>query len=259
MMPKVIGIIPAAGQAKRLAGLPVCKELLPVGFRNTRVNNSLSVCPKVVSHYLLQAMISAAASRVYIILTKEKLDLLRYYGDGSEFGVPIAYILIEHLAGMPYTINQAHPWLNDETVIFGMPDTIFTPSDVFARLLNRHWSAQNDLTLGLFPTDKPQRFGMVEVGAADRVVRVVDKPAQTELKWMWGIACWSPRFTRFLDEYLPTPDLSRHEVVLGDVFQAAVEDHLIVRAMRFDDGEYIDIGTPEDLQNVVQRFGGSIS
>lgn len=256
-MLQVVGLIPAAGQAKRLGSLPGSKELFPVGFHTVVVKGRSQLRPKVVSHYLLEAMARGGAAHVYIILSKEKIDILRYYGDGSEFGVSIAYLVIDHLGGMPYTLNQARPWLDGETVLFGMPDTVFSPPDVFVRLLKSHASAQNDLTIGLFPTDKPHRFGMVEVGSDNRVLHVIDKPAQTDLKFMWGIACWSPRFTSFMDEYLrQTPPRADREVVLGDVFQAAVNAGLAVRAHRFEDGEYIDIGTPEDLQTAVRRFRG---
>ncbi len=253
-MNRVVGLVPAAGQAKRIAPLPGSKELLPVGFHRTVVNGQVRVHPKVVSHYLLEAMARAGARKVYVVIGKEKTDLMRYYGDGADLGISLAYLVIGHMGGMPYTLNQARPWLSDETVIFGMPDTIFSPSDAFSQLLDRHAESRADLTLGLFPTDKHRRFGMVAVDEQDRVVRVVDKPAQTDLKFMWGIACWSPRFTQFMGDYLPNPPSGGREIVLGDIFQAAVDAQFNVRAVRFVDGDYIDIGTPEDLSSAIQRF-----
>ncbi len=253
-MTRVVGLVPAAGQAKRIAPLPGSKELLPVGFHRVVVNGQVRVHPKVVSHYLLEAMARAGARNVYMVISKEKTDLMRYYGDGADLGISIAYLIIGHMGGMPYTLNQARPWLSDETVIFGMPDTIFSPPDAFAHLLARHAETRADLTLGLFPTEKHQRFGMVAVDTEDRVVRVVDKPAQTDLKFMWGIACWSPRFTQFMGEFLPNPSSGEREVVLGDIFQAAADAHYDVRAVRFVDGDYVDVGTPEDLALAIQRL-----
>lgn len=256
-MPKVVGLIPAAGRAKRLTLLPGSKELFPIGFYNATLGGRVCLRPKVVSHYLLEAMVLAGVTKVYMILSKEKCDILRYYGDGAEFGAPIAYLVIDHFSGMPYTLNQAQPWLMDDTVIFGMPDTLFTPTDVFVDLLKRHSATRDDLTIGLFPTSNPQRFGMVALAAGDRVLKVIDKPAQTNLTHMWGMACWSPCFTHFMGEYLQKiPPPSEREVVLGDVFQAAVDEGLNVGAVRFDDGQYIDVGIPEDLRYAIQRFSG---
>jgi glucose-1-phosphate thymidylyltransferase len=51
---EVIGIIPAAAKAIRLAPLPCSKELYPIGFRAVGQGNEIR--PKVVSHYLLEKM-----------------------------------------------------------------------------------------------------------------------------------------------------------------------------------------------------------
>ena len=51
---EVVGLIPAGGQATRLAPLPCSKELYPIGFRFAEADHSLR--PKVVSHYLLEKM-----------------------------------------------------------------------------------------------------------------------------------------------------------------------------------------------------------
>ncbi len=50
----VVGLVPAAGEAKRLGKLPCSKELFPVGFH--RVGDGGQVNPKVVSQYLLEKM-----------------------------------------------------------------------------------------------------------------------------------------------------------------------------------------------------------
>jgi glucose-1-phosphate thymidylyltransferase len=51
----VIGLIPAGGQATRIAPLPCSKELFPLGFSS--MNSGQGMRPKVVCHYLLEKMI----------------------------------------------------------------------------------------------------------------------------------------------------------------------------------------------------------
>ena len=51
---EVIGLLPAGGQAKRIAPLPFSKELYPIGFRRLDEDDNLRT--KVVSHYLLEKM-----------------------------------------------------------------------------------------------------------------------------------------------------------------------------------------------------------
>lgn len=59
---EVIGLLPAAGQATRIAPLPGSKELYPIGFRSVEGG---SLRPKVVCHYLLEKMRLAGIRKAY--------------------------------------------------------------------------------------------------------------------------------------------------------------------------------------------------
>ena len=251
---RIVGVIPAAGKATRIAPLPGSKELFPIGFGDTIHDGRVRRYPKVVSQYLVDNMARAGATEVYFVLGEGKLDIMEYYGDGQRFGVRLAYLMMDRLWGMPYTIHQAYHWMRDADVIFGMPDTIFTPSDAFSQLLALQNRMRADLTLGLFKTAQPQRLSMVKYDQDDRVLAIFDKPAHTDLLYTWGIACWGTRFTELLHQEVGFHPKRENEVVLAEIFQRAVETGLNIRALRFDSGEYIDIGTPEDLQVAVARF-----
>lgn len=253
-MRTLVGLVPAAGQAKRISPLPCSKELFPVGFHDLTVHGIPREQPKVVSQYLLENMALAGAKKIYLIINKSKTDILQYYGTGAQLGLSIAYLIVENLGGMPYTLNQAEPWLEEETILFGMPDSIIEPQEVYVHLLEHHWSGSFDLTLGLFLTDTPQCFGMVAMGLDRQVLYIVDKPQDSDLHYMWGVACWSPQFTSFLAYYLSTLNSDVNEVVLGDVFQAAIEHGLRVGSVPFDRGSYLDIGTSQGLKRAIQRF-----
>lgn len=255
----LIGLIPAAGKAARIAPLPGSKELFPVGFAETLVNGQPRRYPKVVSQYLVENMIQAGVRHIYFVISDGKWDLLKYYGDGLRLDAHFAYLMVEQMIGMPYTLNMAYPWVQGATIVFGMPDTIFTPGDVYVRLLAQHNRTQADLTLGLFKTEEPWRFGMVAFEPGGKVIACIDKPAQTDLSYLWGNACWGPRFTEFLHSHLaqrlagPAP---LRELVLGDFFQLAIEAGLKVQSVPFDEGQYVDIGSPEELERTVRRVLG---
>ena len=120
---KIVGIIPAAGKGTRLSPFPCPKELFPIGYQDYPVNGALQKRPKVISQYLIENIINAGAERIIFILGEDKHDIMRYYGDGSRFGVDIAYLFQEKLLGMPYAMNLAKNWVNHDDVFFGMPDT----------------------------------------------------------------------------------------------------------------------------------------
>jgi len=254
-MTDVVGLIPAAGRATRLAPLPGSKEMFPIGFKSREREGRPRPCPKPVSEYLIDRMRQGGAQHIYIVLSNAKWDMVRYYANGSSLSVHIAYIYLEQSSGMPYTLNAAYPWLvgHDATVLFGMPDTLFWPQDAYSQLLCTHRERGADLTLGVFPTDQPERLSVVEMDDVGRVLSVTDKPAYPRFNNTWGIACWGPRFTELLNISLAGLCAAR-EVVLADVFQAAIEGGMRVCARYFQKGEYVDIGVEEDLCAAVARF-----
>jgi len=251
---EIVGLIPAAGMGTRVSPLPGSKELFPVGFREVELNGHIELRPKVISQYLIDNMFNAGAQKVWMVLGKGKWDVMQYYGDGGEFGGPMAYLLMDRLWGMPFTLDQAHPFIGGATVLFGMPDTIFTPHDAFALMLRHHDRSEAAVTLGVFHTDQPQKLSVVRMDSGSNVTEIIDKPKTTDLMQTWGCACWTPEFTEFMHTYLMRISPPEQEVVLASVFVEAMNAGMRVIGHYFKDGEYIDIGTPDDLVVAVHRF-----
>lgn len=261
---EVIGLIPAAGEARRIAPLPLSKELYPIGFRS--VDETQNLRPKVVCHYLLEKMRLAGITKAYIILRSGKWDIPAYLGDGAMVDMSLGYLMMGLPFGVPYTLDQAYLFVQKAIVVLGFPDILFQPDDVFTKLLVRQVTSKADVVLGLFPTAQPQKAGMVDFDTEGRVRLIKEKPKQTDLRYMWGVAVWTPVFTSFLHEYLVTIEANRQqnqagnypskeqELAIGDVIQAAINTGLQVQAEVFANGEYLDIGTSEDLVRAVRRF-----
>ncbi|MFQ5604263.1 MAG: NDP-sugar synthase [bacterium] len=258
---KIIGLIPAAGTAKRIAPLPCSKELFPIGFQNSTATGAQ--IPKTVCHYLLEKMRFAGVKNAYIVLRKGKWDIPEYFGDGNELDMNLAYLIMNRPFGAPFTLDQAYQFVKDAQVLFGFPDILFQPEEAFVRLLKKLADSNAEVVLGLFPTDHPQKMDMVEMTPDGQICRIEIKPMQTHLKYTWIIAVWTQVFTRFLHTYLKEvgmvesktnknhdADLS-NEWYVGDVIQAALEDGMRIEAVTFRDAKYIDIGTPADLARAV--------
>jgi glucose-1-phosphate thymidylyltransferase len=250
----IVGIIPAAGKGSRLAPFPCPKELFPVGYQDYIIDGQKQKRPKVVSQYLLDNIIRAGAQRIVFIVGDGKHDLMRYYGDGSRFSVDICYLYQEVLSGMPGALALAKPWIDDATVVFGMPDTIIEPFDAFEQMLSYHQQTNAELTLGLFTTDNPSKFGMVATDEENNVVYTIDKPKETDLTNMWGCACWSPSFTQLLSNYIAENKFDGREIVLGDIFNRAIKLKMKVKGLLFEGGQYIDIGTTDELDTALKKF-----
>lgn len=224
---------------------------MPLGFQPSPFEAEARWRPVTAIEAHLRALQLAGASRAVIIIGETKSDVVRYIGDGAHYQLPVAYVYQRRLQGMPFALDLAAPWINTATTLFAMPDTLIEPLDVMAKLAERHQQSSADVTLGLFHTTTPQKFGMVDLDSQGRVVSFVDKPDYTHLEWMWGLAAWSPRFTHFLSAYLRSQPAQDYECVLSDVFSAALREGLDLQALVYANARYHDIGTPEDFQSVV--------
>ena len=161
--------------------------------------------------------------------------------------------------GVPYTLDQASPFIEAAMVALGFPDIIFQPNDAFEKLLAHQGKTGADIVLGLFPTSQPHKMDMVELGKTGHVRSIKIKPKRTKLLYAWAIALWTPVFTRFMHDYVLSKKTmcekaimdgnagDQNEVYVGDVIQAALQNEMKVDAVIFKDGSCLDIGTPEDL------------
>lgn len=245
-MDSLIGVIPAGGRGSRLAPYLGPKELFPIGWQPYSANGEIHRRPKAVSQYVIESIISAGVHRLFIIVGEHKYDILRYFGSGHRYQAHIAYLYQEEPVSMVHAIDLAYPWTRGMRVVFGMPDTIIHPPEAFSTLLEQHRTHPADLTLGLFSTTRPEKFGMVAIDRTDRVITHVDKPHHTSLSLMWGCAIWESTFTDLIHtvrESFARPS----ELVLGDVIDQAISRRMVVRGHHFVDGFYVDVGTYDEI------------
>lgn len=247
----VIGIVPMAGLATRLGQLPCSKEIHPIASDGWMHDGGEP--PRVVCEYLLGKMRTAGISRVYIVLRDGKWDIPSYLGDGSALGLNLAYLMMELPHGSPYSINQVYPFVDGSIVALGFPDMMLGQGNIFKEVLEHRKSVNADVVLGLFPTDRPDKVDMVEVDEESRITNIIIKPGETGLRYTWGIAVWSPLFSRYMHNYLQSHRKVaklKPELFVGDVIQAAIEEGMRVDGIHVSDKPYLDIGTKDDLVKV---------
>jgi glucose-1-phosphate thymidylyltransferase len=251
-MAGLLGIVPAGGVGSRLAPYRAPKELIQVGYRSIDGR----VLPKAAVEHVLTAMREGGVERAFLVLSPIKWDVFRYLGCGRHLGMDLAYLCQEAVLGMPYALDLATPFMADRTVCMGMPDTVVAPDDCFARLIGFHNATGADLSLGVFPTETPQRLAPVVIEpGSHRVLAIVDKPENPPVANTWGVAVWSPAFTELLHAYVADALLTQEcELLLSDVFVEAMTAGLAVHALAFASGEYHDIGTPEGLLRTRARL-----
>jgi glucose-1-phosphate thymidylyltransferase len=197
-----------------------------------------------VAYRSVEILLAAGVRQIVIVTSPEKPAIMRYFGDGSRLAT--VHLLCQEAqpgggksAGLSQALDCAYPVTVGKQVAFVMPDTYVHPTDSMAQMLAK--MGGDDLLLGLFPTDKPHKFGMVRMNGS-RVYEIIDKPSKTNLRLMWGIILWSPRFSDFFHDRM-----RRDETDFATVMNSAVAEKLDVRAIEIAGGRYIDFGTYDDL------------
>jgi glucose-1-phosphate thymidylyltransferase len=198
------GIIPAAGSGSRIQPLAFSKELLPTG---SCVENGRER-PVAVSEYLVERMIAAGTDKVCFVISPGKSDILAYYGC-SVGAASICYAVQPRPGGLCDAIFRACPFIPPhETVLIGLPDTIWFPADGLKTL------PDDVLSFLLFPVDHPEFFDAVVTDSHGRVLEIQVKRADAASSWIWGAfkmparvlhdlhALWLTREPR--DEYFGT-------------------------------------------------------
>ncbi|MDR7079841.1 glucose-1-phosphate thymidylyltransferase [Neobacillus niacini] len=236
---QTIGLIPCAGKGTRL-GLPFSKELFP-NVHSDRYNP--------IIFYTIEAMKKAEISHIIFTINPEKADLLRFLGNGEKFGMEFTYCIHPIPRSLPESIHESYHLLKEKTVLFAMPDTFVQPYDFLLKLRQSHENSadQREVTLACFQTNHPDKFGMVEL-RNEKVIRIEDKPVQTELNWMWGAMIWNPAFIEDLRHFIEyNKDRTEKELILSDALDPLIKKRL-VQAACFDEGLYKDLGTYNEIK-----------
>ena len=170
------GIIPAAGSGTRIQPLAFSKELLPVGSRL----EGGAERPRAVSEYLVERMIRGGADKICFVISPTKSDILQYYG-GRVGEADVAYVVQQRPAGLCDAIFRALPLIAlDESVIIGLPDTVWFPEDALRSL------GDDCLSFLLFPVDRPEFFDAVVTDDDGRVREIQVKRPDATSSWIWG-------------------------------------------------------------------------
>jgi dTDP-glucose pyrophosphorylase len=224
------GIIPAAGAGSRIQPIAFSKELLPVG---SRVDGGQEQ-PRAVSEYLVERMIAAGATRLCFVISPGKTDILQYYG-GRVWGADIAYVVQPAPGGLCDAVFRAIPIIReDEQILIGLPDTIWTPEDGFSQL------AADQLSFLLFPVERPEFFDAVVTRPDSSVVHIEVKQKDATSHWIWGAIRMPGRIFHALHQLWLRPE--RQDEYFGTLVNAYIADGGVAYGVKAGKA-YVDVGT----------------
>ncbi len=233
------GIIPAAGAGSRIQPLAFSKELLPVG---SRIDGGVER-PRAVGEYLIERMIRGGVRKICFVISPGKSDIMEFFGGGLG-GTEIFYAVQPRPVGLCDAIFRALPLVApNESVLVGLPDTIWFPEDALATLDDGPFSFL------LFPVEHPDLFDAVVLDASGRVLEVQVKEPEPRSRWVWGAFKLSgATLTELFQLWC---ERGRRDEYIGTLVSAYLERGGEARGVRGGTA-YVDVGTLHGYREAIR-------
>lgn len=166
------GIILAGGAGTRLWPLTLVstKQLLPV-------------YDKPMIYYPLTTLMLAGIREILVITTEAEVPRLRQLlGDGRQWGISIEYAVQPEPDGIAKAFLIGEKFINGKPCALVLGDNVFYGAGL-GDLVQRASARNNGATVFCHWVNNPSRYGVLELDASNKPVRIDEKPARPTSNW----------------------------------------------------------------------------
>ncbi len=227
------------------------KAILLAGGKGTRLRPLTIHTPKPIVpifdrpflHYQLDLLKQVPEiDEVILSLNYQPRRIEEIFGDGSDLGIGIKYVVEPAPLGTGGAIRYAGETLRESVVVFN--GDVLTEVDLKA-VIALHRERKAKATIVLTPVENPSAYGLVETDARGNVQRFLEKPNADEITCDTinaGIYILEPETFDRIPKDTPWS-------IERSFFPSLIERHETFIAYTYR-GYWIDIGTPEKYMQV---------
>ena len=163
------------------------KAILLAGGKGTRLRPLTIHTPKPIVpifnrpflHYQIDLLKQVPEiDEVILSLNYQPRRIEEIFGDGSELGIKIRYVVEPAPLGTAGAVRYAGDNLTESVVVFN--GDVLTQIDLGA-VIRLHRERQAKATIVLTPVENPAAYGLVETDASGNVTRFLEKPSPDEI------------------------------------------------------------------------------
>ncbi|MFD7136383.1 glucose-1-phosphate thymidylyltransferase [Streptomyces sp. NPDC059894] len=210
-------------------------------FTYSGAKQLLPIANKPVLFYALESLAAAGIRDVGVVVGDHGPAIRELTGDGSDFGLRITYLAQPKPLGLAHAVLIARDFLGDDDFLLYLGDN-YLPQGVTE--LVRGTAGPAEARLLLTPVADPSTFGVAEVDADGRVLRLEEKPdtPRSDLALI-GVYAFSPAVHEAVRAIRPS---ARGELEITHAIQWMIDQGLPVRAI-VTTRPWRDTGSVEDM------------